>query len=255
MATSPTITVPQPCNQSWTAMNPTEAGRHCAACQKTVVDFSLKTREEILAYLAQPGQENSCGRFRSSPQRAPARLLTWSAAPWAALSLAAVLTLTHCTPDASSPSPADVQATILPDAQLVSGRVLDRDTQQPLAGALIICEKDTLCQTRTAADGSFRLAVPKRLSASKLIAVLPGRPQVRQNEEDWLMPYIPHYFTAGHDVTVLLRRPPMILGETKLEAGETRTPAVLGYLMRQGAVPPPFPKIVDIEFQAPKTKP
>jgi hypothetical protein len=254
MAILPIIAVPQPCSQSWMAMTSTDTGRHCAACQKTVIDFSQKTRDEILAYLAQPGHENACGRFRSSPHQASGRLLTWRAAPWMALSLAAVLTLTHCTPDASSPAPVDAQATIIQGAQIVSGRVLDRDTRQPLAGALIICEKDTLCQTRTAADGSFQLSVPKLLSASKLIAVLPEGPRAPQAGEDWLMPYIPHYFTAGSDVTVLLRRPPMILGETKLEAGETRTPAVLQYLVRQGAVPPPLPKITTIEFQAPETK-
>ena len=42
-------------------MSPTKYGRHCASCEKTVVDFSRKTDIEIAAFL----QENpsSCGRF------------------------------------------------------------------------------------------------------------------------------------------------------------------------------------------------
>ena len=131
------------------------------------------------------------------------------------------------------------------------GRVLDRTSRQPLAGALIICEADTLCQTHTAADGSFALAVPARLAGSKLIAALPEKFQPQQADDDWLMPYVPHYFTAGAaDVTVLLRRSPMTLGQTKLEAGETQSPLIAQYL-RQCAVLPPLPKLTTIEFTPP----
>ncbi|GAB3853691.1 hypothetical protein GCM10028822_22730 [Hymenobacter terrigena] len=44
-------------------MTPTATGRHCAACQHTVVDFTLKTDAEILAYLAGAAGTRTCGRF------------------------------------------------------------------------------------------------------------------------------------------------------------------------------------------------
>ena len=44
-------------------MTPATAGRHCAACEKTVVDFTLKTDAEILAHLAGAVRGRTCGRF------------------------------------------------------------------------------------------------------------------------------------------------------------------------------------------------
>lgn len=251
-----TINIPRPCAESWDTMTPTAAGRHCAACQKPVVDFTRMTNAEILSYLAHSGQDNSCGRFKPGQLNQSTRLLTWRAAPRLAASVAAILILAHCTPDNSIRPPAKTEqsAIVVQKARLVHGRVLDRDTRRPLAGALIICEADTLCQTRTAANGSFTLAVPPKLASSKLIAAVMERLHQPQGDEDWLMPYIPHYFTADNDVTVLLRRPPMIVGQTKLESGETYTPAIAHYLVQCEALPPPLPKLTTIEFTPPKKR-
>lgn len=244
------ILIPQPCAASWSAMVPDGAGRHCASCQKTVVDFSQKSTAEVLAYLAQPGREHTCGRFRAGQLRPPGRLLTWRAAPGLALAVVAVLTLTRCSPNQPSAIPLEKPAVAVPDGQLVRGRVLDRESRKPLAGAIIICEADTLCQTRTAADGSFAFVVPHRLASSKLIAGLAEPTAAPGQDEEWQMPYVPHFFAAGPDVTVLLRRPPMILGQTRLEPDETFSPAIRHYLGHEGAAPPP-PKITTIKFTPP----
>ena len=70
-------------------MSPVANGRHCAACQKTVVDFTLKTDAEILAHLARAANGPTCGRFaagqlerplqRAAPA-APTRWQVWLAA-------------------------------------------------------------------------------------------------------------------------------------------------------------------------------
>ena len=245
------INIPQPCAEIWAAMTPAGTGRLCASCEKTVIDFSQKSTAEILAYLIQPGHKNTCGRFRAGQVSQRPRLINWQAAPRLAASLAVVLTLTHCTPDVPVAAPNKAKATaVAQDGQLVRGRVLDRTSGHPLAGTLIICEADTLCQTRTAADGSFTLIVPARLAGSKLIAALPEKPHPQQADDDWLMPYVPHYFAAGADVTVLLRRPPMIVGQTKLEVGETQSPLIMHYLVQCAALPPP-PKLTTIKFTPP----
>ena len=65
------LTIPQPCHQSWSAMTPATAGRHCAACEKTVVDFTLKTDAEILAFLAGAARGRTCGRFTAGQLERP----------------------------------------------------------------------------------------------------------------------------------------------------------------------------------------
>ncbi|MCC2545830.1 hypothetical protein LJY25_05195 [Hymenobacter sp. BT175] len=59
---STTLSVPQPCFESWASMTPRPQGRHCASCQEVVVDFTEKTDAEILAFLKQYPKV-SCGRF------------------------------------------------------------------------------------------------------------------------------------------------------------------------------------------------
>ena len=67
------LTIPQPCHQSWAVMTPAAVGRHCAACEKTVVDFTLKTDAEILAFLAGAVSDHTCGRFAAGQLERPLR--------------------------------------------------------------------------------------------------------------------------------------------------------------------------------------
>ena len=60
-----TISIPQPCTQSWAGMIPNTAGRHCAACQETVADFTQMADSEVVAFLSQY-PTISCGLFRES---------------------------------------------------------------------------------------------------------------------------------------------------------------------------------------------
>jgi hypothetical protein len=56
------IRIPSPCQENWDAMRPEEKGRHCASCQKTVVDFTGMSDGEIIRHLARAGQ-SVCGRM------------------------------------------------------------------------------------------------------------------------------------------------------------------------------------------------
>jgi Secretion system C-terminal sorting domain len=57
-----TIQIPQSCHQDWNAMTHEEQGRHCNACQKTVVDFTAMTDTQ-LAHFFKKKTDNVCGRF------------------------------------------------------------------------------------------------------------------------------------------------------------------------------------------------
>ncbi len=64
MARSVIITIPEPCHEKWSEMTPADRGRFCAACQKTVRDFTFATDSEIAS--AVNADAGLCGRFTSS---------------------------------------------------------------------------------------------------------------------------------------------------------------------------------------------
>jgi hypothetical protein len=172
-----TIHLPQPCAESWDAMTPTSTGRHCAACQQTVVDFTLKTDAEILAYFKQAGAAVPCGRFRASQLARPlqpavsaspaSRWRGWLAAALAMWSLRAEATgapLVAPVP-ASTQHPRRKAAPAPPTRQvasrLVRGVVRAADGLAPLAQAKVRL-KGTHRTATTDAHGCFQLWVPAR---------------------------------------------------------------------------------------------
>jgi hypothetical protein len=58
------ITIPKPCSENWEAMTPNLQGRHCTACAKTVVDFTLMSDEEVKQFFLHQKEEKVCGRFK-----------------------------------------------------------------------------------------------------------------------------------------------------------------------------------------------
>lgn len=51
-------------------MTPTSSGRHCDACDRTVVDFEGMAEERARAWLALHGAARMCGRVRAEPHEA-----------------------------------------------------------------------------------------------------------------------------------------------------------------------------------------
>ncbi|MEZ0540681.1 hypothetical protein [Fibrella arboris] len=65
MPRSAVVSIPLPCTESWEQMTSVTGGRHCAACQKTVQDFSAFSDRELANWLATYTGEAACGRFRT----------------------------------------------------------------------------------------------------------------------------------------------------------------------------------------------
>jgi hypothetical protein len=59
------LSIPRPCAESWSNFTPTSEGGFCGSCQKTVVDFSRMSDQQILDYLEQKRGAHTCGRFRA----------------------------------------------------------------------------------------------------------------------------------------------------------------------------------------------
>ncbi len=218
-------------------MTPAPGGRHCAACNKIVVDFTVMTEVEVVAALRQPGRV--CGRFRSE------QLTTHDtpAGGWARWLAAAAVTLSACetNPPATIPPDSDSVPTSQSVATLrVQGRVVDATSGRPLSGTLIISEEDTSWHTRTRADGTFALQLPQRLRGTRLVAAQPMPSDLRPTDPEPGF-YIPRYFKAedGSPVVVRLRNPGPMIGQPTLEPQENYSPAVMPRILHLAPPPPP----------------
>jgi len=59
------ITIPEPCHENWDKMTPSDNGRFCMSCSKTVIDFSTMLPNEIKHFFVQKQDTKICGRFRN----------------------------------------------------------------------------------------------------------------------------------------------------------------------------------------------
>jgi CarboxypepD_reg-like domain/Secretion system C-terminal sorting domain len=64
------ISIAEPCHEDWNEMSPVEQGRHCAVCQKNVVDFTEKNDEDILDFFKNYNG-SACGRFMDEQLNRP----------------------------------------------------------------------------------------------------------------------------------------------------------------------------------------
>lgn len=67
------LNIPTPCHEDWQNMTPNEKGRHCMACQKTVVDFTLMNDRQILDYISK-SNSNICGRVANDQLQRPIQM-------------------------------------------------------------------------------------------------------------------------------------------------------------------------------------
>lgn len=88
-----TIHQPAPCHENWAAMTPTDQGRHCAACQTEVVDFTRMTDGEVLAFLRHTIPGRRCGMFRDDQVGRPLLPAARPVTGWRRWAGAAVLLL------------------------------------------------------------------------------------------------------------------------------------------------------------------
>lgn len=66
MPTKHKISIPEPCHEKWNKMAPTENGRFCLSCSKTVIDFTTMLPEEVQYFFIANQNKSVCGRFKNS---------------------------------------------------------------------------------------------------------------------------------------------------------------------------------------------
>ena len=60
------LSIPKPCHEDWRKMTACEQGRFCSSCNKTVIDFTSKSDQEIELFFKREHSAKTCGRVKSS---------------------------------------------------------------------------------------------------------------------------------------------------------------------------------------------
>jgi len=76
-----TINIEPPCNENWDTMPSSGNGRFCSNCQKTIIDFSHLSDQELLNYFSKPGSA-TCGRFHNDQLNKKILALNHKQNPW-----------------------------------------------------------------------------------------------------------------------------------------------------------------------------
>src|SRR5688572_4455488 len=79
------ISIPKPCTEDWDKMTKTAQGKHCASCNKVVIDFSTMNNQQIIEILLAQKGKKICGNFYNTQIKnpiqyiAPVRHMKWPA--------------------------------------------------------------------------------------------------------------------------------------------------------------------------------
>jgi TonB family protein len=57
------VKINEPCSEDWNKMRIGLRSRHCAACEKSVMDFTQMNRVEIITYIMENSDKKICGRM------------------------------------------------------------------------------------------------------------------------------------------------------------------------------------------------
>lgn len=142
------LSISDPCHQQWGEMRSGAEGRFCGACQRTVVDFTLMSDQEILTWFAN-AQGPACGRFmhdQLNRDLVPARMPKKRLWPLLWQFLLAGLLITSDASARDLPVKPSMGQTVRPHAPLtdtgrIKFRVVDTRTGQPVQGAVAYINK------------------------------------------------------------------------------------------------------------------
>lgn len=173
------ITIPTPCHESWGNMSPvSDITSYCAACEKTLVDFSAMSDTEIALWFTQ-NKGKVCGRFSASqvnrkldvPSEKPVRAgrRFWLNALWLLPAAwfakpAAAQEVIRSKPPVSVKTGENKQEISQEVGKLtaIKGRVTDGDTKKGIAGATVYIRRgeQTLATVKTDSKGNYSWKTP-----------------------------------------------------------------------------------------------
>lgn len=192
------LSVPKPCTENWANMTPDEKGRHCASCNKTVIDFSTYTDKELSEFINN-NQGRICGRFKPYQLNREISVYetgnnsVWQKVMWGtalATSLAACNNGTNgathygrykvlLTTETDSNKKA---TTIGPQEKYLTGKVTDEENGKPIKGIMVsILYLEAEVETDSA--GNFKIEMPTGIPSEEVIMVFKDNRKAPQYEE------------------------------------------------------------------------
>lgn len=165
------IRIPEPCNEKWSEMTPTEKGAFCSNCKKEVMDYTNTSTYQLAKLLDR--EEELCGKFRPDQLNVEFSSVKNRKYPKASLLLGLSTFLSIATPIFGQNKTAEVlyieqskkveKDSIDTKKQvksiLIEGMVADDD--YPLPGANILF-KDSYIGTTADFDGNFSLTIDRK---------------------------------------------------------------------------------------------
>jgi len=163
--------IASPCSQDWAGMKPQGAGRHCAQCDRVVMDFYDLTDSELLR-LFQKHEGKLCGRFREDQLN---REIPFLASPpqnshkamgalLSGLLLAGGITA-QTKPDYYKTE--IVRPFVSTPLFILEGMVTDHEGN-PLEYASVLVQKTGGIGTVTALDGFFSIELPANFTSAEV---------------------------------------------------------------------------------------
>lgn len=182
------LKIDNPCNEPWVAMNANDVGRYCVNCQKSVIDFTSLTDNEVLQIIKQTNGK-LCGRLNTEQLN---RVLIGTKQPSTNTKLhkilAGLLLLSSSENTIANKQHSETQIIsksidenliVSKDENLnnqlldslkniVQGRVIDANNKEtiPFANVQI---KNTDVVTTTDIDGNFKISIPDNLLTDKIV--------------------------------------------------------------------------------------
>ncbi|HTB06617.1 MAG TPA: hypothetical protein VK806_06640 [Bacteroidia bacterium] len=189
------LSIDKPCSENWDNMTPNEGGRHCANCNKAVVDFSNYTDRELLDFLSKT-KENICGRL--SPYQLERPIISYepnnnSLLQKFMLGTALATSLAACNESKTNNTTQTTEqkqvvvgalemkttADNAPKSNYITGTVIDDKDHTPIS-KMMVGLKGTKQYAITDIDGHFKVEVPDSLKGQKIILVFSDMNKVSQ---------------------------------------------------------------------------
>jgi hypothetical protein len=180
------IAIPQPCQEDWDKMTPTEQGAFCNVCSKCVVDFTRFSDADLLAYFSN-APKNVCGRFDNRQLNKTIEKIPvyspWFSFPkkwmlavglWAGLMVkgfAQTASINPSTPQQNTVSFEIAPKTTNDSTRTIRGVVLDSATNEPLIGAVVLI-KGTKTGSATDLEGTFTINLSKEYYDKEIVVEL-----------------------------------------------------------------------------------